>query len=234
MATLLPLLPATAQAMVASQGANLVAAAESHQVFTSAECAQIVALRDQLGWDSARVEARSNPTERQVTTTIRDTQRTHLVANAQTQWIYDRLAHTVERVNGETWQLRISHMEPIQLLRYPVGGHYDWHTDLGAQGVISLRKVSVTVLLNPPDQFEGGTLNGRKQLFSPCMEALRSCFPPGSAIGSHRSPAGFGTLWCCGWWANAHCDDPLLIGLDANQSPFSVSNGWVSVTSMPP
>ena len=85
MATLLPLLPATAQAMVASQGANLVAAAESHQVFTSAECTQIVALRDQLGWDSARVEARSNPTERQVTTTIRDTQRTHLVANAQTQ-----------------------------------------------------------------------------------------------------------------------------------------------------
>lgn len=177
MATLLPLLPATAQAMVASQGANLVAAAESHQVFTSAECAQIVALRDQLGWDSARVEARSNPTERQVTTTIRDTQRTHLVANAQTQWIYDRLAHTVERVNGETWQLRISHMEPIQLLRYPVGGHYDWHTDLGAQGVISLRKVSVTVLLNPPDQFEGGTLE-----FQAGSQVIRPGLQQGSAV----------------------------------------------------
>ena len=66
MANLLPLLPATAQAMVTSQGAQLVAAAESHQVFSPEECSRIVAMRNQLGWDSARVEARTKPTERQV------------------------------------------------------------------------------------------------------------------------------------------------------------------------
>ena len=177
MANLLPLLPATAQAMVTSQGAQLVAAAESHQVFSPEECARIVAMRDQLGWDSARVEARSNPTERQVATTVRETQRTHVVSNPQTQWMYNRLAETVERVNGETWQLRISHMEPLQLLRYPVGGHYDWHTDLGAKGILSLRKVSVTVLLNGPDQFEGGQLE-----IQAGSQVIRPALQQGSAV----------------------------------------------------
>jgi len=144
--------------MVSGQSATLVAAAESHEVFSPEECGRIVALRDLLGWDQARVEARSDSMDREVESTIRETERTHLLASKKTEWIYQRLAQTVERVNGETWQLRISHMEPIQLLRYPVGGHYSWHTDLGARGVISLRKVSLTLLLSPPEDFEGGQL----------------------------------------------------------------------------
>ena len=99
------------------------------------------------------------------------------MANPQTQWMYDRLAETVERVNGETWQLRISHMEPLQLLRYPVGGHYDWHTDLGAKGILSLRKVSVTVLLNGPDQFEGGQLE-----IQAGSQVIRPALQQGSAV----------------------------------------------------
>ena len=190
--------------MVSSQGARLVAAAESHGVFTPEECLRIVALREHLGWDPARVEARIAPDKREVAAAIRDTQRTHLLAGKTTQWIYDRLAQTVERVNGETWQLRISHMEPLQLLRYPVGGHYDWHTDLGAQGVISLRKVSVTVLLSPPEDFEGGQLElqvGSQVLQPPLRQGSAVLFP---AWQQHRvAPVTAGTrdalvLWVVG------------------------------------
>jgi PKHD-type hydroxylase len=158
MAGILPLLPATARAMVEGQSAQMVPAAESHDVFTREECARIVALRDELGWDQARVEARSSPTEREISTSVRDTQRTHIMAQGSTQWIFDRLSALVERVNGDTWQLRVSHMEPLQLLRYPVGGHYSWHTDLGTSGILSLRKISVTIQLSDSDEFEGGQL----------------------------------------------------------------------------
>jgi PKHD-type hydroxylase len=166
--------------MVAAQTAQLVVAAESHEVFRPEECARIVALRDRLGWDHARVEARVDPAEREIVSSIRDTQRTHIVPSKDTQWITERLAQTVERVNAETWQLRISHMEPLQLLRYLVGGHYDWHTDLGARGVISLRKVSVTVLLSPPEDFEGGQLElqaGGKTMQPPLRQGSAVLFP---------------------------------------------------------
>jgi len=36
-------------------------------------------------------------------------------------------------------------------------GHYDWHMDIG-HGNLSQRKISVTVQLSHPDEYEGGDL----------------------------------------------------------------------------
>ena len=48
--------------------------------------------------------------------------------------------------------------EPIQYTEYySSGGHYDWHTDVGS-GALSHRKVSITVQLSKPDEYEGGNL----------------------------------------------------------------------------
>jgi len=37
-------------------------------------------------------------------------------------------------------------------------GHYDWHMDLGSQGFMKFRKISVTVQLSDSNEYEGGDL----------------------------------------------------------------------------
>ena len=43
----------------------------------------------------------------------------------------------------------------IQYTTYDQSGKYDWHMDFSA-GRLSLRKVSISVLLNSPTEFTGG------------------------------------------------------------------------------
>lgn len=162
MSRLRPLDPPTYEAMVASQTTPLPAAVDELEVFTPAECRRIIGLRDTLGFDLARVESRDQggdgPLVREVADEIRRTERTHVVHNAAHAWIFDRLAALVGRVNDATWQFRISHMEPLQLLTYRDGGHYAWHADLGARGLMALRKISVTVQLSDGADYDGGDL----------------------------------------------------------------------------
>lgn len=153
---------AAGQALQAGQQAQLPPVMEVPGVFTPAECARIVALRDKLGFDEAPipVERGTNRDTRgqAVDLSVRTTERTHVLATAETRWIYDRLGATVDRINTGAWQFRIAYCEPLQLLRYPVGGHFRWHSDLGDRGLSSLRKVSATILLSAPEDYEGGDL----------------------------------------------------------------------------
>jgi len=50
--------------------------------------------------------------------------------------------------------------EQAQFTEYPEGGFYDWHmdTDVNMQYEPPVRKISMTLLLSPEDQFEGGDL----------------------------------------------------------------------------
>jgi len=50
--------------------------------------------------------------------------------------------------------------ENAQFTEYPKGGFYDWHMDaeINCQFEPTVRKVSMTILLNNPSEFEGGDL----------------------------------------------------------------------------
>ena len=50
--------------------------------------------------------------------------------------------------------------EQAQFTEYPVGGFYDWHMDCDVNMAHEppVRKISMTLLLSPEDQFEGGDL----------------------------------------------------------------------------
>jgi len=50
--------------------------------------------------------------------------------------------------------------EPAQFTEYPEGGFYDWHMDTDVIGLHEppVRKISMTLLLNHPSEFEGGDL----------------------------------------------------------------------------
>jgi PKHD-type hydroxylase len=58
------------------------------------------------------------------------------------------------------WGYSLSSQEPTQLGRYKSSdeGHYDWHIDAQAPRNGMQRKLSISILLSDPSEFEGGEL----------------------------------------------------------------------------
>ena len=57
------------------------------------------------------------------------------------------------------WNFDIKGIEPIQYGIYSDGGKYDWHVDQGSKILLkggSVRKISMTLFMNNPDEYEGG------------------------------------------------------------------------------
>jgi PKHD-type hydroxylase len=75
-------------------------------------------------------------------------------------WLYEKLANYAKEANNSLWEFELNSIpEQIQYTEY-LGtnkGHYDWHADIGP-GMLSQRKVSITVQLSHPDDYEGGDL----------------------------------------------------------------------------
>ena len=67
---------------------------------------------------------------------------------------------TLNRFGFDNMQMN----EPGQYTEYSKGGFYDWHVDIGVNRheMAMVRKISLTLLLNDPKEFEGGEL----ELFS--------------------------------------------------------------------
>lgn len=79
---------------------------------------------------------------------------------SQWDWLYVKLMSMAEKANSVLWNFNLySVPDLIQYTEYYASenGHYTWHQDFGP-GVTSLRKVSITVQLSGPDEYEGGDL----------------------------------------------------------------------------
>jgi PKHD-type hydroxylase len=78
-----------------------------------------------------------------------------------TKWIYDKIGTMAYEANKEMYNFDLNFMpEQIQYTEYygTDKGHYDWHMDIGSQGFMPFRKLSVTVQLSDPDEYDGGDL----------------------------------------------------------------------------
>ena len=83
------------------------------------------------------------------------------------------------------WNFDIKGIEPIQYTKYSDGGKYDWHTDQGSKILLkdgSIRKISMTLFMNNPDEYEGGEFD--LELFHPDKKPRYETFKlkKGSAI----------------------------------------------------
>jgi PKHD-type hydroxylase len=78
--------------------------------------------------------------------------------NQENDWIYNKLAGLAINCNNERyWFDLLGFHQELQLTRYSEGDFFDWHLDFGA-GEISARKLSMTIQLSDPDDYEGGDL----------------------------------------------------------------------------
>tara|TARA_R110002020_G_scaffold197264_1_gene398357 strand:+ start:1681 stop:2265 length:585 start_codon:yes stop_codon:yes gene_type:complete len=84
-------------------------------------------------------------------------------------WIpFKTMPQMYQRVQASMHQANRNHFgyegmtitEPAQFTEYPKGGFYDWHMDADISGTFEppVRKISMTVLLSPQEEFEGGDL----------------------------------------------------------------------------
>ena len=77
------------------------------------------------------------------------------------QPMYDDLNMFIQKANRNHFGFGdIQITEQAQFTEYPEGGFYDWHmdTDVVMQHEPPVRKISMTCLLSPENQFEGGDL----------------------------------------------------------------------------
>ena len=75
--------------------------------------------------------------------------------------MYKIIEKTMKQVNGNHFGYEgMTITEPAQFTEYPKGGFYDWHMDaeVNCQYEPPVRKISMTILLSPQDEFEGGDL----------------------------------------------------------------------------
>ena len=75
--------------------------------------------------------------------------------------MYKIVERTMKQVNGNHFGydgMQIT--EPAQFTEYPKGGFYDWHMDGDVNCAMEppVRKISMTILLSNPSEFEGGDL----------------------------------------------------------------------------
>jgi PKHD-type hydroxylase len=76
------------------------------------------------------------------------------------EWLYDKMMAMIIEANNAIWNFDLyTILDDIQYTEYHAtnNGHYNWHQDIGP-GPLSTRKVSITVQLSGPDEYEGGDL----------------------------------------------------------------------------
>ena len=77
------------------------------------------------------------------------------------EYLRRQLAYSVNLYNKQHWNYDLDGSDEIQYGIYSDGGYYDWHVDHekktpNINGKFLARKLSTTIWLNDPDEYEGG------------------------------------------------------------------------------
>jgi predicted 2-oxoglutarate/Fe(II)-dependent dioxygenase YbiX len=120
----------------------------------------------------------------------------------QYRWLYERIWEAAQEINRLGFGVDISGVEGnVQLARYDSSdqGFYDWHTDFA--GYRPLRKISISIQLSRPEDYDGGELelffNNRPQSLEKARGALLA-FP--SFVLHRVAPVTRGTRFSLVAW----------------------------------
>ena len=79
-------------------------------------------------------------------------------------YLREQLFHSINLYNKQQWNYDLDGCDSFQYGIYSDGGHYNWHRDEEVDTPILnnkklIRKISMTIWLNDPDEYEGGELD---------------------------------------------------------------------------
>lgn len=113
-------------------------------------------------WDSLENAVVGGQDDKTVLNTdIRTSEVAWMRKNAWNEPLWERLSTVVAEVNRRYFHFDLSGFyEPFQLGMYKEEnqGHYSWHTDMAMSDNNVPRKLSMSLLLSDPSEFEGGNL----------------------------------------------------------------------------
>lgn len=121
-------------------------------LLTPDECAEIIRLADKGEQVTGTLSASGD-----YDAGTRRSNVTYLDADEESDWLYHKLGLAIQEVNDEAYNYDISGIESVQVATYGEGDHYEWHMDLGMEENAT-RKLSLTIQLTPPAEYEGGDL----------------------------------------------------------------------------
>lgn len=169
------------------------------EVFTEDDLKIIDEVINEIGLEAAGVYANDDSLD-----TIRKTNIAWLPGSEKTESIYRKVANMVRDANDNHFHWALEFVETLQYGEYKDGGHYNYHTDSPINGKDnSNRKLSFSILLNDPSEYEGGeleiptpeagkmTIQKNSALFFPSYMPHRVC-PVTSGV--RKSLVG----WACG------------------------------------
>jgi PKHD-type hydroxylase len=116
--------------------------------------------------------------------------------------IQEKIINRVIAANEKWWRFSIEKLTYMELLRYgDDGAGYRAHLDWGP-GSSQLRKVSASILLSDPDDYDGGDLQilggHRTELFAPRSQGSIAIFP--SFMLHQVTPVTRGERWAATAW----------------------------------
>lgn len=132
------------------------------KVFTPEECKRIQERAHQEQMTPGRVGGENYDVDGVLKKDLRDSDNYYFGE----PWVYERLQQIVLQANRDlSWNLDVQNIEPLQFTEYTGGGFYNWHVDAHGwpyddqtdfPGMV--RKMSFSVLMNDPSEYQGGEL----------------------------------------------------------------------------
>lgn len=117
--------------------------------FSKIQCKKIIQTVDSSGFKTGiAVDDNKN---------VRRSEVTWLEPEKDNAWIFDHIEKATMLANKYFKFDLTGFFQGIQIAKYEKDGKYDWHSDLG-DGTMSSRKLSISVLLNDPNDYTGGRL----------------------------------------------------------------------------
>jgi PKHD-type hydroxylase len=145
------------------------------EVFSHQECQQIIKYGKSLELHLGTTESidRTDPK-------IRKSNVSWIFPNDNTNWIYERIQNIVLKLNEDYFKFHlIGFCEGFQFTEYEApSGHYSTHIDRWANGLV--RKLSITIQLSNPSDYEGGNLElffANDPVIVPKEQGLLVAFP---------------------------------------------------------
>ena len=129
-------------------------------IFTPEQCQNIIDMGHQQKQEKAQVGHHKKANEGKPDTKKRITTISWIPFKAMPE-MYHIIERTMNQVNGNHFGYEGMQLsEPAQFTEYPKGGFYDWHMDADVNSHFEppVRKISMTILLSPDNEFEGGDL----------------------------------------------------------------------------
>ena len=94
----------------------------------------------------------------QVNKKTRDSEVMWVMHDQNSDWLFAKFAQLTSMVNYDHFMYDIDGFESFQYTVYKSKDkqHYDWHVDAGNLSTPFERKISATIILTPPNKYEGG------------------------------------------------------------------------------